>query len=58
MMCISTFSKQLSLEQSRRRDNLSNIYTVSRGNTTRRPCCRWELPRDVGHLYRKLASNP
>ena len=25
---------------------------------TRRPCCRREPPRDAGHLYRKLASNP
>jgi len=24
---------------------------------TRRPCCRRELPRDAGHLYRKLAPN-
>jgi len=25
---------------------------------TRRPCCRRELPRDAGHLYRKLVPNP
>jgi len=25
---------------------------------TRNPCCRRELPRDAGHLYRKLALNP
>jgi len=25
---------------------------------SRRPCCRRELPRDVGHLYRKLAPDP
>jgi len=25
---------------------------------TRRPCCRRESPRNVGHLYRKLAPDP
>ena len=32
--------------------------TKRRQYKTRRPCCRRELPRYAGHLYRKLAPNP
>jgi len=42
------------------RDYLKNRFcgeTAYQWQTTR-PCCRRELPRDAGHLHRKLAPNP
>jgi len=34
----------------------SEKYVVS--IWTRKPCCRRALPRDAGHLHRKLSPNP
>jgi len=34
------------------------MWLELRSCSTRRPCCRTELPRDTGHLHRKLAPTP
>ena len=63
LLCRNTYHRHRpavasSSHRSRQVASLTHYLHFSTAAITRRPCCRRELPRDAGHLYRKLAPNP